>query len=66
MLAVGAIVAGVGQGMSFSKGLAAVNSRVDPESRAGMTSAYFVVLYVAISLPVVGVLQRRAASAPAP
>lgn len=54
-LVVGAVVAGVGQGMSFSKGLAAVNSRVAPTERAGVTSSYFVVLYVAISLPVVGV-----------
>jgi hypothetical protein len=45
----------VGQGASFSKGLAAVNARVAPESRAGVTSSYFVVVYVAISLPVVGV-----------
>ncbi len=54
-LVIGALLAGVGQGMSFSKGLAAVNSRVDPDQRAGVTSSYFVVVYVAISLPVVGV-----------
>lgn len=54
-LVAGAVVAGIGQGMSFSKGLAAVNARVEPDSRAGVTSSYFVVLYVAISLPVVGV-----------
>lgn len=54
-LVAGALVAGVGQGTSFSKGLAAVNARVDPQARAGVTSSYFVVLYVAISLPVVGV-----------
>ena len=54
-LVVGALVAGVGQGMSFSKGLATVNARVDPAQRAGVTSSYFVVLYVAISLPVVGI-----------
>ncbi|MDN5918127.1 MAG: MFS transporter [Pseudonocardia sp.] len=54
-LVIGALIAGVGQGMSFSKGLATVNARVDPAQRAGVTSSYFVVLYVAISLPVVGV-----------
>lgn len=54
-LLAGAVIAGIGQGMSFSKGLAAVNARVEPQSRAGVTSSYFVVLYVAISLPVVGV-----------
>ena len=54
-LVAGALVAGVGQGLTFSKGLAAVNARVDPAQRAAVTSSYFVVLYVAISLPVVGV-----------
>lgn len=53
-LVAGAVVAGVGQGMSFSKGLTAVNARVDVDRRAGTTSSYFLVLYVAISLPVVG------------
>jgi len=40
---------------SFSKGMAAVHARVDPAERAAVTSSFFVVLYVAISLPVVGV-----------
>ncbi|WP_283160264.1 MFS transporter [Pseudonocardia sp. Ae150A_Ps1] len=53
-LLAGAVIAGAGQGMTFSKGLAAVNSRVDVARRAGTTSSYFLVLYVAISLPVVG------------
>ena len=53
-LAAGAVVAGAGQGMSFSKGLEAVSSRAEEGRRAGTTSSYFVVLYVAISLPVVG------------
>lgn len=55
LLVAGAVVAGVGQGMSFSKGMAAVHARVDPGSRAAVTSSFFIVLYVAISLPVVGV-----------
>ena len=55
LLVAGAVVAGIGQGASFSKGLAAVNEQVDAGSRAGVTSAYFTVCYVAISLPVVGV-----------
>ncbi|MBC8092041.1 MAG: MFS transporter, partial [Pseudonocardia sp.] len=54
-LVAGAVIAGVGQGLTFSKGLAAVQQRADPTARAGITSTYFVVLYVAISLPVVGV-----------
>lgn len=54
-LVVGAVVAGVGQGVSFASGLAAVGTLVPPERRAEVTSTFFVVLYVAISLPVVGV-----------
>lgn len=53
-LVIGALIAGTGQGMTFSKGLAAVNARVAAHQRAGTTSSYFVVCYVAISLPVVG------------
>jgi len=49
-----AVVAGVGQGISFSRGLAAVAERCPADRRAEVTSTYFVVAYVAISLPVVG------------
>jgi MFS family permease len=54
-LLVGAAVAGVGQGMSFGRGLAAVAELTPADRRAEVTSTYFVVAYVAISLPVVGV-----------
>lgn len=49
-----AIVSGVGQGISFSRGLAAVMELTPPDCRAEVSSTYFVVAYVAISLPVVG------------
>ena len=49
-----AVVAGVGQGISFSRGLAAVAERTPADRRAEVSSSYFVVAYVAISLPVVG------------
>jgi MFS family permease len=49
-----AIVAGSGQGISFSRGLAAVAERCPADRRAEVTSTYFVVAYVAISLPVIG------------
>ena len=45
--------AGAGQGISFSRGLAAVAELTPPERRAEVSSTYFVVAYVAISLPVV-------------
>lgn len=49
-----AVVAGTGQGISFSRGLAAVAERTPAERRAEVSSSYFVIAYVAISLPVVG------------
>ena len=50
-----AVVAGIGQGISFSRGLAAVAERAPADRRAEISSSYFVIAYVAISLPVVGV-----------
>lgn len=52
---VAALVAGTGQGISFSRGLAAVVEQVPAAQRGEISSTYFVVAYVAISLPVVGV-----------
>jgi MFS family permease len=49
-----AVVAGVGQGISFSRGLAAVAEKTPPDRRAEVSSTYFVVAYLAISLPVIG------------
>ncbi|MET1037337.1 MAG: MFS transporter [Aeromicrobium sp.] len=54
LLVVAAVVGGVGQGVSFSKGLASILAKVAPHERAGVASAFFVVAYVAISLPVIG------------
>ena len=53
VLLAAAIVAGVGQGISFSRGLAAISERVPADRRAEVSSTYFVVAYVAVSLPVV-------------
>jgi MFS family permease len=53
-LVAGAVLAGLGQGASFRAGLGDITSRSPPHTRAGVTSAYFVALYVALSLPVVG------------
>jgi MFS family permease len=54
LLIVGAVIAGVGQGISFSRGLAAVIEQAPPERSAEVSSTYFVVAYIAISLPVIG------------
>jgi MFS family permease len=49
-----AVISGIGQGMSFSRGLAAVKDGAPDDRRAEISSTYFVVAYVAISLPVIG------------
>ncbi|MFH9427881.1 MFS transporter [Streptomyces sp. NPDC017615] len=55
LLLVGAIAGGVGQGMAFRAGLTAVGSAAPEEHRGATISAFFVVAYLGISLPVVGV-----------
>jgi MFS family permease len=49
-----AIVAGLGQGLCMRAGLEAVTTEAPAQRRAGIASAFFVVMYVAIALPVVG------------
>lgn len=51
---VGALIAGLGQGLSFRAGLAGINQASPPEHRAEVASSFFVVAYVAISIPVIG------------
>lgn len=53
-LVAAAIVSGIGQGMSFSRGLAAISERSPADRRAEVNSTFFVIGYVAISVPVVG------------
>lgn len=48
------LISGVGHGIAFSRGLAAIAERTPADRRAEVNSTYFVVGYVAISLPVVG------------
>jgi MFS family permease len=55
LLIAGAIVSGIGQGMSFRAGLQAVNAGSPPEQRSEVASAFFLLLYVAITVPVIGV-----------
>ena len=54
LLVVGVVVAGAGQGLAFRAGLAEVNQSAPPEQRGEIASSFFVVAYVAISLPVIG------------
>lgn len=55
ILIAGAVVAGLGQGLSVGAGLAALNAQAPPDRRGEVASSYFVVLYVALSIPIVGV-----------
>ena len=54
-LVAGGVLAGIGQGLSFAAGLAAVNAAAPADKRAATASSFFVVCYVAISIPVIGV-----------
>ena len=50
-----AFVVGLGQGLVIGAGLAAINQRAPAEHRAETASSFFVVLYVGLSVPVIGV-----------
>ncbi|MCW2508758.1 MAG: Transporter, major facilitator family protein [Modestobacter sp.] len=50
-----AIIAGLGQGLCMRAGLEAVTSHAPAQRRAGVASTFFIVMYVGISVPVIGV-----------
>lgn len=54
LLLAGGIVAALGQGAAFRAGLTAVNEASPPDHRAEVASSFFVVAYVALSVPIVG------------
>ena len=54
-LTAGATVVGLGQGFVIGAGLAAINQRAPVERRGETASSFFVVMYVGLSLPVIGV-----------
>jgi MFS family permease len=47
-------VVGLGQGMALGAGLAAINQRAPVERRGETASSYFVVVYIGLSVPVIG------------
>ncbi|MFD7919321.1 MFS transporter [Streptomyces sp. NPDC059740] len=55
LLVVGAVVGGLGQGLGFRGALTSVGAAAPAEHRGRTISAFFVVAYCGISLPVVGV-----------
>jgi len=54
LLVLAGLIAGFGQGLSFRAGLASVNEQSPAAQRGGVASSFFIVMYVAISLPVIG------------
>jgi MFS family permease len=55
LLIVGGVTAGLGQGLGFRAGIAAVTGAAPAERRGAVTSVLFFVLYIGISVPVVGI-----------
>ncbi|MGW1975641.1 MFS transporter [Streptomyces sp. NPDC001889] len=55
LLLAGALAGGFGQGLAFRAGLTAVGDAAPREHRGGTISAFFVVAYTGIAVPVVGV-----------
>jgi MFS family permease len=54
LIVAGGVLAGFGQGLSFRAGLAAINAETPAQQRGAVASSFFVVAYVAISIPIVG------------
>lgn len=55
LLIAGGIAGGLGNGVSFRAGLSALNAQAPAAQRGAINSSFFVVAYVAISVPIVGV-----------
>jgi predicted MFS family arabinose efflux permease len=55
LLLAAAAVAGAGQGLVFLGGLTTVNHHAPPQRHADVLSTFYVVIYLGVSLPVVGV-----------
>jgi len=55
LLVSGCVVAGFGQGFTFRAGLTSLTTRTAAAQRGSVASSFFVVCYVAISIPVIAV-----------
>ena len=55
LLLLAATVSGLGQGLCIGSGIQALHATTPPERRGEVDSTYFVVLYVALALPIIGV-----------
>ena len=55
LLVIGSVVSGAGQGLSFRAGLSSVNQKTAAQERGEVTSSFFTIAYIALSIPVIGV-----------
>lgn len=55
LLVAASVISGLGQGAAFRAGLAMVNDAAPAELRAAVNSTFFITLYVALTIPVIGV-----------
>ena len=55
VLLVAIVLAGIGQGLTFLGGLTAVNEAAPSDRRAEVLSTFYVVLYLGVGVPVIGV-----------
>jgi MFS family permease len=55
LLLAAAVVAGLGQGITFRAGLTLVNEQAPADKRSEVASTFFTVMYAGISIPVIGV-----------
>src|SRR5699024_3454700 len=55
ILVVSAVLAGAGQGLRFRAGMGAITAATEPDRRTEATTSYFVLAYVFMSVPAIGV-----------
>ncbi|MGW7519995.1 MFS transporter [Streptomyces sp. NPDC054796] len=55
LLLAAAVVGGTGQGIAFMAALARTNELAPPESRAEVLSAFYMITYLGVGIPVIGV-----------
>jgi len=55
LLIVATVIAGIGQGLAFLGGLTAVNQAAPADRHADTLSSFYVIIYLGVGLPVVGV-----------
>ncbi|WP_433354680.1 hypothetical protein ACQP25_13620 [Microtetraspora malaysiensis] len=55
LLLVATVIAGIGQGLAFLGGLTAVNEAAPVGRRADVLSTFYVIIYLGVGLPIIGV-----------